>query len=46
METGDEVGLSSTKGEQGHGILQNTLRVSIFISADDLAENLNLTVSL
>lgn len=46
METGDEVGLSSRKGEQGHGILQNTPRVSIFISADDLAENLNLSVSL
>lgn len=46
METGDEVGLSSRKGEQGHGILQNTPRVSIFISADDLAGNLILSVSL
>ena len=30
----------------GHGILQNTLRAGALISDDDLAENLNLTVSL
>lgn len=30
----------------GCGILQNIPRVGAFISADDLAENLNLTVSL
>lgn len=30
----------------GYGMLQNTPRVGAFISADDLAENLDLTVSL
>lgn len=30
----------------GYGILQNTPRAGAFVSADDLAENLNLTVSL